>query len=105
MGMCGVIKMRYYAEYDENNKLFAIGTGYGGTEITKEQYDALLTEILTKAELVDKLYSNEISLEDVPSEWQEEIQRRVNERIEMEKLLETEEITNNEFINMLEEVL
>lgn len=97
--------MRYYAQYNEDNKLIAIGTGYGATEITKEQYDALLTEIRTKAELVDKLYSNEISLEDVPSEWQEEIQSRVNERIEMEKLLETEEITNNEFINMLEEVL
>lgn len=97
--------MRYYAEYNEENNLIAIGTGYGGMEITKEEYDVLLAEIQAKADFVDKLYSNEISLEDVPSEWQEEIQRRVNERIEMEKLLETEEITNNEFINMLEEVL
>ena len=88
--------MRYYAKYNEDNKLLAVGTGYGGTEITKEQYDALLAEIRTKAGLVDKLYSNEISLEDVPSEWQEEIQRRVNERIEMEKLLETEEGDNEQ---------
>lgn len=97
--------MRYYAQYNDNNKLIAIGTGYGGVEITEEEYNRILDEIRTKSELVDKLYSNDISLEDVPSEWQEEIQRRVNERIEMGKLLETEEITNNEFINMLEEVL
>ncbi len=86
--------MRYYAQYNDNNKLIAIGTGYGGVEITEEEYNRILAEIRTKAELVDKLYSNEISLEDVPTEWQEEIQRRLDERIEMEKLLETEETEN-----------
>ena len=30
--------MRYYAQYDESNKLIAIGTGSGGTEITEEEY-------------------------------------------------------------------
>lgn len=74
--------MRYYAQYNDNNELIAIGTGYGGVEITEEEYNRILDEIRTKSELVDKLYSNDISLEDVPSEWQEEIQRRVNERIE-----------------------
>ncbi len=88
MGMYRVIKMRYYAEYDENNKLFAIGTGYGGTEITKEEYDALLAEIQAKAAFVDKLYGNKITLDEIPSEWQEEIHRRVNERIEAEAAME-----------------
>lgn len=82
--------MRYYAQYNEDNKLTAIGTGLGGTEITKEEYDILLSEIREKASLVDKLYSGEITIDDVKLEWQEEIQRRVNERIEAEKNAEPE---------------
>jgi hypothetical protein len=92
--------MRYYTIY-ENNKLIAIGTGYGGTEITKEQYDALLTEIRTKSELVDKLYSNEISLEDVPTEWQEEIQRRVNERIKEIGSADEQDISSEEALDII----
>ena len=82
--------MRYYAQYNEDNKLTAIGIGSGGTEITIEEYDSLLSEIREKADLVDKLYSGEIIIDDVKPEWQEEIQRRVNERIEAEKNAEPE---------------
>lgn len=96
--------MRYYAQY-ENNKLIAIGTGYGGTEITKEEYETLLAEIREKASLVDKLYNGEVTIEDVPTEWQEEIQHRVDERIEMEGQAEEQEISSEEFYDMLEEVL
>lgn len=77
--------MRYYANYDDNGKLTAIGTGYGGTEITKEEYDRLLAEIREKAALVNQLYSGEITLDEVPAEWQEEIQRRVEERKAVEE--------------------
>ena len=76
--------MRYYAQYVDD-KLIAIGTGLGGAEITKEEYDTLLSEIREKADLVNKLYSGEITIESIKEEWQEEIQRRVNERIEAEK--------------------
>lgn len=72
--------MRYYAQYYDN-KLIAIGTGPGGTEITEAEYNTLLSEIREKAALVDKLYSGEITIDDVPTDWQEEIQRRVAERI------------------------
>ena len=81
--------MRYYAQYKED-KLFTIGTGLGGTEITKEEYDVLLSEIKERASLVDALYSGEITIDSVKEEWQEEIQRRVNERIEAEKNAEPE---------------
>lgn len=81
--------MRYYAQYKED-KLFTIGKGLGGTEITKEEYDSLLSEIREKADLVNKLYSGEITIESIKKEWQEEIQRRVNERIEAEKNAEPE---------------
>ena len=77
--------MRYYAQYNENNTLIAIGTGSGGTEITEAEYNALLAEIREKAALVDKLYSGEITIDAVPVEWQEEIQRRVTERQEAEQ--------------------
>lgn len=96
--------MRYYALY-EYGKLIAIGTGYGGTEITEAEYNTLLSEIREKAALVDKLYSGEITLDDVPTEWQEEIQRRVDERIAAEGAAEEQEISGDEFMTMLEGVL
>ena len=77
--------MRYYVQYNENGKLIAVGTGQVGTEIMKEEYDSLLSEIREKASLVDRLYSNEITIDSIKEEWQEEIQRRVDERIEAEK--------------------
>ena len=77
--------MRYYAQYNNTGKLIIIGTGHGGTEITEAEYNALLSEIREKAALVDKLYNGEITLDDVPAEWQEEIQRRVTERQEAEQ--------------------
>ena len=100
-----MINMRYYAQYNESGKLLAIGTGPGGVEITKEEYDNLLTEIREKAALVDKLYSGEITIEEVPADWQEEIQRRVDERIAQEGELSQQEVSGDEFMTMLEEVL
>ena len=76
--------MRYYKQ-TANNCIIAIGTGAGGTEITESEYNALLSEIREKAALVDKLYSGEITIDAVPVEWQEEIQRRVTERQEAEQ--------------------
>lgn len=97
--------MRYYAQYDESNNLIAIGTGYGGTEITEYEYNALLTEIREKAVLVNKLYTNEITIEDAPEEWREEIQRRVDERIALEGKLSEQDIPSDELYSMIEEVL
>lgn len=97
--------MRYYAQYDESNNLIAIGTGYGGTEITESEYNDLLTEIRTKAQLVEQLYSNEITISYIPVEWQEEIQRRVDERIANEEAIAEEQIPGDELLTMIEEVL
>ena len=92
--------MRYYKRV-YNDIVIAIGTGYGGTEITEAEYNALLSEIREKAALVDKLYSGEITLDAVPAEWQEEIQRRVDERIAAEGAAEEQDISADEALNIL----
>lgn len=97
--------MRYNAHYNDSGKLIAIGTGYGGTEITEAEYNALLSEIREKAALVDQLYSGEITLADVPEEWQEEIQRRVNERIAADGEAAQQDISGDELLSMIEGVL
>lgn len=93
--------MRYFAQYNDSGKLIAIGTGPGGTEITEAEYNALLAEIREKADLVDKLYSGEITIDDVPTEWQEEIQRRVNERIAAEVAAEEQDLSAEEALNII----
>ena len=92
--------MRYYKQVSDG-LLLAIGTGQGGTEITEAEYNALLAEIREKAALVDKLYSGEITLSDVPMDWQEEIQRRVDERIAAEGSAEEQDISAEEALDIL----
>ena len=93
--------MRHFAQYNDSGKLLAIGTGAGGVEITEAEYNALLAEIREKADLVDKLYSGEITIDDVPVDWQEEIQRRVDERIAAEGEAEEQDISAEEALEIL----
>lgn len=93
--------MRYYAQYNDSGKLLAIGTGNGGVEITEAEYNTLLAEIREKASLVNRLYSGEITIDDVPTEWQEEIQQRVNERIAAEGTLEEQDLSAEEALNII----
>ena len=92
--------MRYYKRV-YNDIVIAIGTGYGGTEITEAEYNALLSEIREKAAFVNKLYSGEITIDEVPADWQEEIQRRVDERIAAEGTAEEQDIPAEEALNIL----
>lgn len=93
--------MRCYAQYDESGKLIAIGTGAGGVEITEAEYNTLLSEIREKAALVDKLYSGEITIDDVPTDWQEEIQRRVDERIAAEGEAQEQPLSAEEAMDII----
>lgn len=93
--------MRYYARYNESGKLLAIGIGPGGVEITEAEHNRLLTEIHEKAAFVDRLYNDEITLSDVPNEWQEEIQRRVNERIQQAGAAEEQDISAEEALDII----
>lgn len=67
--------MRYYKQLDESGALIAIGTGPGGVEIAQAEYDALLSEIREKTAYVEKLYAGEITIDDVPEAWREDVQR------------------------------
>lgn len=93
--------MRHYAQYNESGKLVSIGTGKGGVEITEAEYNTILTEIREKATLVDQLYSGEITIESVPAEWQEEIQRRVDERIDADGAAEEQDIPAEEALDII----
>ena len=96
-----MVQMRYYAQHNDTGKLIAIGTGLGGVEITEAEYNALLAEIREKAALVEQLYNGEITIDDVPTEWQEEIQRRVNERIAAEGAAEEQDLSAEEALNII----
>ena len=93
--------MRYYAQYNDSGKLIAIGTGAGGTEITEAEYNTLLSEIREKAALVEQLYNGEITIDEVPVEWREEIQRRVHERIAAEGEAEEQDLSAEEALNII----
>ena len=93
--------MRYFAQYNDSGALLAIGTGTCGTEITEAEYNALLSEIREKAAFVSKLYNGEITIDAVPVDWQEEIQRRVDERIAAEGTAEEQDIPAEEALDIL----
>ena len=93
--------MRYYAQYNDTGKILAIGTGPGGVEITEAEYNRLLAEIREKAAMVDKLYSGEITIADVPTDWKEEIQRRVDERIAAESAAAEQDISAEEALDII----
>lgn len=52
-----------------------------GIEITAEEYAAEIEIIKAKAEWTRKIVSGVADIADVPDEWREEIQRRVDERL------------------------
>lgn len=93
--------MRYYAQYNELDKLIAIGTGPGGTEITESEYNRLLAEIREKVALVNQLYNGEITIADVPEGWREEIRRRVDERIAADGAAEEQDIPAEEALDII----
>ena len=93
--------MRCFAQYNDSGVLLAIGTGPGGVEITEAEYNAILSEIRDKADLANKLYNGEITIDAVPVDWQEEIQRRVDERIAAKGTAEEQDISAEEALEIL----
>lgn len=82
--------MRYYKQINENY-IIAIGAGYGGEEITKEEYDTIMSVIQNRPHAEGKGYHLRTDLTweeyDLPPQPPEE-----------------EEATEEDFINALEEL-
>ena len=97
--------MRYYCERTESGAVGLLYTSKScvssANEITLEEYKSILDEIREKAALVDKLYSGVITLADVPTAWQEEIQRRVDERIAAEGEAAEQDISAEEALDII----
>lgn len=93
--------MRCFAQYNDSGILLAIGTGPGGVEITEAEYNDLLSEIREKADLANKLYNGEITIDAVPVDWQDEIQRRVDERVAADGSAEEQDISAEEALDIL----
>lgn len=74
-------------------------------EITKEEYLTILAELQEKSALAKQVYNGEITMNDVPEEWREEIQRRVDERKACDEANKTEDISDAELANILEKLL
>lgn len=75
---------RYFKQLDNDGAIIAIGRGAGGVEISETEYEELLYIFKIKAALVEELYNNNITLEEVPNEWKEEIERRVDKLKQLE---------------------
>lgn len=95
--------MRYYAKYDDNRKLAIIGIGHGGEEITEDEYNRLMVEMQTKVHLTQQLYTGDITAEDIPEEWREEIQTTVDEMkaADEEAANQPQHISADEALNIL----
>ena len=95
--------MIYCKTLDSNSKILSIEkrstAPQGAIIITSEEYATALTEIKQKAALVNQLYRNEITIDDVPEAWRKEIQRRVDEQIEADQ--EEADISADEALNII----
>ena len=76
--------MRYFKELNEKGWIDVLGAGdaLDGIEITKEEYNFLMNEATNKMNYAEGIYSNQITINEVPEEWKEEVQFRVDEMIE-----------------------
>ena len=76
--------MRYFKELNEFGYIDVIGAGdaLNGIEITEQEYNSLMDEMTNKMNYIERIYSNQITTNEVPEEWKEEIQFCVDEMIE-----------------------
>lgn len=80
---------KYYKQLNENGEIVMLLTydfepsitASSIVEITEEEYNVILAEDREKANFIELLYRGKITIDDVPEEWQEEIQSRANEII------------------------
>lgn len=77
---------------ESNGKYF-----HDGVEITESEYLVLLVEIKEKTSLVNNICNGIKTMDDVPTEWRNEIEQRVHER----KTEEEPELTTEEALEII----
>lgn len=95
--------MRYFKEYDANGYVSIIGAGdaLDGIEITQAEYETLLAEMEAKMEYIDRMYRQEISIDDVPAEWREEVQAGVDAIVAEIGEFDTSQISDSEALQII----
>ena len=96
----GGVGMRYFKQFDESGRIIAIGTGPGGVEITEAEYNAILDEVREKVVYVEKLIMGEITIDDVPEAWREDVQHEVD-AIRAAEEEATQDISAEEALNII----
>lgn len=76
----------------------------GFKEVTEAEYLAFVGSKEARPYAL-KVYRNELSIEDVPSELQEEVQAVVNNKISLLGEYNKQEVSSSELKNMIEEAL
>lgn len=95
--------MRYYKECNEKGFVIEVGAGdaLDGIEITQEEYDTLLADMEAKMQYAEQVYHQEISIDDVPAEWREEVQYLVDRKIATEGAFDPNEISDAEAVAII----
>ena len=93
--------MRYFIEYNDDGTVYAVGIGPGGTEITQAEYEKEEAAILAKNELIVQVYKGEITIDEVPAEWQREVQNGVDSFIATMGEYDTQQISDAEAIHII----
>lgn len=98
--------MRYYKITDSQDRPVSIGVANsGGTQITAEEYTAILARIKKMIEYANKVYSGAMDIGQVPERWRAEVQEQVNKYKADVEVAAQRQIPAVEFMNMVEDVL
>lgn len=65
--------MRYFINYADDGRVTEVGIGLDGIEITQSEYEEQAVIIDQKNELMNELYRGEITENDIPAEWRDEV--------------------------------
>lgn len=76
-----------------------------GVEVTAQEFTTELSLIREKAEYVRLVVLGKLLIEAVPEEYREEVQRRAQEQIAASADPDEDDVTGEEFLEMLEGVL
>ena len=95
--------MRYYKEYNAKGWVVEIGAGdaLNGIEITQQEYETLLSEMEAKMVYIEQVCRHEISINNVPAEWREEVQAGVDAIVAEIGEFDTRQISDSEALQII----